>query len=175
MFAEPKNLSATFPKIILIDLVILGLALAIPALSHVLPVPLYYLDPMRIFVLSGYFFSRSNLNGYFLAIVIPLFSMWVTGHPVFIKSILIVLELSVNIYIFNYLSGKIKEKLFFNVWFSILISKVIYYILKSIFIHFAFLEGKLISTPVFEQVINITFISILFAVMTKIKGITGDK
>jgi hypothetical protein len=169
MFHTSHISSLSLPKIVFLDVLIIGLAYMIPALSHILPLPLYYLDPMRLFVLFGYFISRSQKNGYVLAVTIPLFSMWATGHPVFVKSLLILMELSVNIYLFQILSRFFSINIFWKIWISIIFSKFIYYLLKYICLQLTWIDGTLISTPVVVQLLTITFVSTVIFLFSKTK------
>lgn len=157
---ELKTIETTFKRIIITDLAVLLAVLLVPALSHATPIPLYYLDPMRLFIFAGFVFGRNHNNAYALAVSIPIFSMLVTGHPVFFKSLLISGELFSNIYIFNYLYNNKRINTITSIVLSILLSKCIYYSCKAILLHFSFLDGSLITTQIWIQFISGVFITL---------------
>ena len=88
-------------RIILSDIIILTGLFVLPALAHLSPMPIYYLDPMRLFLLIGYAFSKSKANIIILAILMPFISYSVSGHPEGYKALLIGLELITNLFLLN--------------------------------------------------------------------------
>ncbi len=164
-----KTQAASFslPKIIISDILILILVYFIPALSHVMPIPVYLLDPMRILLFLGFLFSRNNTNTFILALTIPLISTIVTGHPPFYKSILISIELFSNMLFFIYLLSKLNWKAPLLLLISIVASKIIYYALKFLFIQFSLIEGDLITTGLLIQAATVAFITLVFWIFYK--------
>ena len=154
-------------KIIITDILVLACVYFIPTIAHFMPFPLYLIDPMRILMLISYLLSRNVLNTYFIAITIPLFSFLVGGHPVFYKAMLISFELFSNIFILNLLLTKTNLKTPVILFISIISSKVIYYIFKFTFINLALIEGKLVTTDIFIQIITILVITIMFSLFFK--------
>lgn len=148
-------------KVILVDVLVFAFILIIPAISHLVPFPLYLIEPMRIALLMGYFLSRNTYNGFFLAISIPLFSTLITGHPVLLKSTLIAAELGVNIAFFYLLFYRMQWGVFSAIITSIVLSKVFYYGCKFIFLQNGWLKGSLISTGLESQAITLTIISVV--------------
>jgi len=123
----------------------------LPTFSHLLSFPLYMIDPMRIIILLSVIHT-SNKNAYLIALTLPLFSFLIASHPVAIKSILITSELLLNIWLFYKIYDKLTNK--FTVMFiSILISKIYYYLVKSVLISIGLLVGDLFSTPVYLQIL----------------------
>lgn len=147
---------------IITDVAILICIYFIPALSHVAPFPLYLLDPMRILMLAGYVLTRQNANAYILALTIPLFSSLVTGHPPLFKSLLISIELSVNLYLYIQLLNRSKLHIAFALFLSIIGSKLVYYTLKFVFIATDLIEGALITTDLLAQLGTTIFVSFVF-------------
>lgn len=139
---------------LLFDLLALTFIFFVPAISHMLSVPVYLIEPMRIMLILA-LVHTNRTNAYILAIGLPLFSFLVSSHPVFLKMILIAAELSLNVWLF-YLLRK-HTSAFFAVLGSVLLSKVAYYIVKFGLLNFALLQGNLISTPLYIQLI-MTFI-----------------
>lgn len=163
----------TFPvqiknyKILFVDIFIFLMVYFIPAWSHLLPIPLYLLDPMRIFLFTGYLLSQNSKNAYFLAITIPIFSMLVTGHPVFAKSLLIAMELFVNIFIVAYWSKYKGTSMYVVIFCSVIISKIVYYLMKYIFLSVGWLSGDLFSTGIVTQLLVALVITVVFTYFHK--------
>lgn len=143
---------------LIFDALGMGLIYLIPTLSHVVSVPFYFLDPMRIIVILAACHTVP-LNAYFLAITLPLMSFVISGHPVLLKSTLIMIELFLNVGLFVFLRKR-GMNLLFVALVSILFSKVVYYGLKSIVISTGLLFTELISTPIIYQVLLILVLSI---------------
>lgn len=131
-----------------------------PALSHLVQFPIYYFEPMRVFLI----FTMVNLkkkNAYILALTLPLFSFVVSAHPTFLKMLLITFELSINVFLFYLIRDKIKNN-FLTVLLSISISKLVYYLFKYFLINTSLLESGFISTPILIQ-IGTTIVLSLYA------------
>jgi hypothetical protein len=157
--------STNLIKVLLTDLLIFALFYFIPALSHLTAIPLYFAEPMRIFLFASYFLSANKWNNYFIAVSLPLFSVFVSGHPVFLKGVLMSLELLSNIIILALLFRQFKWNLFVSLIVSIVVSKTIYYIGKSAFIHLGLLKMSLVSAPLSIQILATAGLSIFFFVV----------
>ncbi|MCX6257204.1 MAG: hypothetical protein NTW49_04800 [Bacteroidia bacterium] len=146
----------------LYDLAALCLVYFVPAISHFLSVPLYLAEPMRILVILALFYTSSR-NAYLLAFTLPIFSFVVSAHPVFLKTFLITIELSLNVWLF-YILKKFLRKPYLTILVSILASKSIYYLLKFILISTLLLNSDLISTPLYIQA-SMTLVFCLYALI----------
>ena len=144
---------------ITIDVGILIAIYFIPALSHLVGVPLYYLDPMRFFLLLGFFLTTNKTNAVILAITIPLFSWLVSGHPVLPKAFLISIELLTNVLLLAYFIKSSKISLLPSLIISIVLSKLIYYLFKFVFIQTGILEMEMIATDLYIQLITLFLLS----------------
>lgn len=162
-----QSSSFSVPRIVLSDVIILTLVYFIPALTHLLPFPLYILDPMRILLITGFLLSRNNTNSFILAITIPLVSTLTTGHPPFFKAILISFELFTNLWLFVYLSKKINLRAYLLLPLTIVASKILYYALKFIFIKASLIDGALITTDLLVQATTVVIVTILFTLTFK--------
>lgn len=120
----------------------------VPTFSHLLSIPLYLFEPMRIMLILS-IAHTSRKNAYIIALTLPLFSFIISSHPVFLKSILIAGELILNIWLFFYLSSRIGR--YAAAVTAILASKLVYYIAKFALISFALIDSELFSTPVVLQ------------------------
>lgn len=136
-----------------------------PTLSHLLSFPLYLIEPMRLMLILAMVHSNRN-NAFLLAISLPLFSFAVSGHPVFFKMLLISAELTLNVWLFYLLSGKIKS-VFSSMLIAVVMSKVAYYSLKAGLIALAVIGPGLISTPIWIQIITtVIFSSYAYLILT---------
>jgi hypothetical protein len=152
---------------LILDIITLVLVYIVPAVAHFFSLPVYMLEPMRFILLGALFFSGNVKNTYILAITIPIFSMLTSGHPPPLKTLLICLELFANVFLFYFLYSPKKNNLLISLFISIIISKIIYYFLKFLFIEVALIDGKLISIPIITQLITTIIISLsLFGLQT---------
>ncbi len=123
----------------------------VPAISHLLSIPLYLIEPMRIIIILA-LLHTSKKNAYIIALTLPLFSFLVASHPVLAKSFLVTAELIANIFLFIQISKVVKNN-FTSIFLSIILSKSIYYLMKYSFLSLLILTGELISTPIYIQII----------------------
>ena len=82
-----NNLSALSLRVpisrsVLLDAIGLVFVYFIPSISHVLNVPIYLVEPMRIMVILAIAHTTQR-NAYILALTLPLFSYFISAHPVF--------------------------------------------------------------------------------------------
>ena len=143
---------------IIFNIISLTFIYFIPTISHLLNLPVYYIEPMRLMLILALVHTTKQ-NAYILALTLPLFSFLISAHPVFPKMLLIAFELSLNVFLFHLFIKKFKH-VFLSVFISIVASKLIYYFLKFGLIQFAILKSGLISTPISIQVL----MSIIFSV-----------
>jgi hypothetical protein len=111
---------------ILVDLLALGFILLMPALSHTTGIPFYFIEPMRIMLVVALLFS-SRGNAYAIAVMLPVFSFLISGHPAPVKMAVIVVELLLNVWLFLTLI-KQTHKPFISMFSSILLSKLFCYL-----------------------------------------------
>lgn len=153
-------------KSVLFDIFAVTFIYFVPALSHLLSLPVYLVEPMRLMLILALVHTTKQ-NAYIIAITLPLFSFLISGHPVLPKMALIAFELSLNVFLFHALL-KYFKKAFLPVVFSIIGSKLVYYIIKYGLIQFAVLKSGLISTPIYIQLImTLVFSAYLFSFYKK--------
>jgi len=141
------------------DLVIVAFIYFLPSLSHLTAIPFYLFEPMRL----GLIFCLINTNrsnSLLVALTLPFISLLISSHPDIVKSILISIELLINAIVFYYLIQRMENK-FLVMLISIITAKFIYYAGKLSFLSLGFLEGDLISTPLWIQYIMMLAISII--------------
>jgi hypothetical protein len=93
----------------------------------------------------------SKRNAFIIAAAMPLFSMIVSGHPIFYKALIMSGELLLNTFLFFFFMEKMKNK-FTSMALSIVLSKVAYYGLKILLLQLALMSGDIIATPIIFQV-----------------------
>jgi len=152
-------------KAIFIDIVALAFIYLVPTISHLLSVPIYLIDPMRLMLILAIVHSN-KANGYILALTMPVFSMIISGHPAFPKMILIAIELAMNVFLFYLLLKKLKQP-FLAIFLSIVMSKILYYLLKYFLIQLTIIHTELISTPIFIQLITTAVFSIYLMIFLR--------
>jgi len=140
-----------------------------PALSHLLNFPLYLIEPMRLMLIIAMVHSNRQ-NAFLLAISLPLFSFAVSGHPVFYKMLLISAELALNVYLY-FMFVRIFKNSFTAMLSGIVISKVVYYLVKAVLISLAVTGPGLFSTPIWIQVLTtLIFSGYAFVILNRKKA-----
>lgn len=129
----------------------------VPAVSHLLNFPVYYLEPMRIMLILA-IVHTSRKNAYLIALTLPLFSILISAHPSLIKTSLITGELLLNVWLFFFLTEKLSNKTI-SIFLSVIVSKIFYYLVKFLFITSALISGDLIATPIYIQIIMLFILS----------------
>ena len=147
-------------KTIIVDVVLLGIMAFVPALSHLMGLPIRVIEPMRIALLAGMLLVNDHRNAYLLAVLLPLISTLTTGFPAGAKCCLMIVEMFANVALFGLFERK------FSVWtsmaLSILVSKVVYYGLKALII-----GGVVMTTPWYTQLVVILALSLGYALIFK--------
>ena len=137
---------------ILIDISALAFIYFVPTISHLIALPVYFIEPMRLMLVFALVHTNKT-NAYIIALTLPIFSFLISAHPALPKMLLITFELTLNVFLFYLLSKKMKN-VFPAILFSIIISKMVYYLIKFGLINLAIIKSGLISTPIYIQVIT---------------------
>jgi hypothetical protein len=150
----------------LLDIAALAVIYFLPALSHMLSIKLYLVEPMRLMLILAMAHTHRR-NGYLLALTLPLFSYLISAHPVLVKSALISAELLVNVAVFYFLVQRIHRlgAIFASIW----ISKLFYYGLKYVAILTVLPSESLIGTPLQIQLATSAAFSIYLFLMFRRK------
>ena len=98
-------------RTIIFDLIALAAIFLVPAISHLLNFPVYYLEPMRIMLILAIAHTNRQ-NAYIIALTLPIFSLLISTHPSIIKTTLITAELFLNVWLYFFISQKISNKIF---------------------------------------------------------------
>jgi len=169
------NRIATFPipnrylKVAFVDLGVLAALYLLPAITHLLPVPVYLIDPMRLLLFLT-LTTTTRSNAIILAGSMPLLATLFSGHPIFPKNIIIAAELIINVAVFYLLINRTRSILFAGVS-AILVSKVSYYLIKFGFLSFGLLEGQLVTTPILYQAVPVILLPVLLVLMNDLKNV----
>ncbi|MGM0649857.1 MAG: hypothetical protein ACQES1_05035 [Bacteroidota bacterium] len=151
---------------IIFNLVAFLFIFLVPAISHLIMLPVYYIDPMRLMVILM-LLHTSKANAYVIALTLPAFSFLLSGHPIPPKMVLITAELLLNVFLFFFLSNKIKS-VPAALLISVIGSKVFYYLVKLVLINAAIITTGLVGIPIYMQVIMaLLFTGYAFAVIKK--------
>lgn len=159
-----KTIELNIYKIVLVDFGAIISIFLLPSVSHLFPFPLYFAEPMRIITIIVYFLSKNHKNSLLIALTIPIFSIIFSGHPIPLKASLISIELLVNVFILDICIRYFRCNVFIALSLSILASKIMYYFLKYLIIQFGFLQGSLVSIPLYIQLISLIITSLMFYV-----------
>ncbi len=145
-----------------------GLALAfiffMPAISHMLSIQLYMVEPMRLMLILALVHTHKK-NAYLLAVTLPFFSFLISSHPVLLKSAMIAAELVVNVAVFHLLVTRVHKlgAIFASIW----ISKLFYYMLKYVALQTAVLSGAMFGIPIWVQLSTSVVFSVYLFLMYK--------
>ena len=157
-------ISSYFLRTILIDFLAITFIYFLPALSHLISLPLYLMEPMRLAVIFCLVHTNRK-NAAIIAVTVPLFSLVVSSHPAIIKSVLITIELLINLFLFYFLIEKTNK--FISMFLSITLSKIVYYSAKFFLIQVNLIDGGLISTSLFIQWVVAIGLSLYTALIFK--------
>lgn len=142
---------------IILDFLGVAFIYFVPTLTHLLNLPLYLFEPIRIAIVLAMLHTK-KANAYFLALTLPVFSFAVAGHPILFKMLLISAELTLNVWLFFLIKKEFKN-IFAAMFFSILISKIAYYLLQYIFIVTSLLTWEEVVHPLLPQLIVLLALS----------------
>ena len=116
--------SVNYSTVFICDVIFLMLMYLIPTLSHLTSWPLYMFEPMRCVLLLNLLVLGNKKNAYLMAITLPLFSYFVGSHPVLVKSLIMTIELVMNIWLFDMFTRKVANCML-AMLLSILVSKAL--------------------------------------------------
>lgn len=133
-------------QVVLLDFALLAGIFLLPSLSHLLALPIYLLEPMRVAVLIALLFTH-RANAWLVAVMLPLASFWMSGHPEPVKAVLMGVEFSVLIAAYGALRHTVRLPAVFAMGAAIVIGKTVYYGSKALVLSVGWLSGTLVSTP----------------------------
>ena len=152
------TMSNTRTRVIVFDILALAAIAFLPAISHMLSFPLYLIEPMRILMILAVAHT-SKRNTFIIAAALPILSFVLSSHPAFFKMLLIISELTLNVWLFFYLSEKIGNN-FYAALGSIFAAKIYYYVAKLLMVSIGLIAGDLVATPIYIQAIVALVLSV---------------
>ena len=150
-------------RVVLVDAMVLLSFYMTIVFAHVLPFPLYQLDPMKILVLVTVMYS-TRWNSVTIAAVLPVLSFLSTGHPIFPKFLIMSMELMIFSWVMSFLIQK-QSGAVMTFISAILVSKLAYYAIKAGAIGFGVLNQQLVSTELWVQLQAIILLGVIYAMI----------
>ena len=149
------------------DVMVALFIITIPIIAHLSPMPLYIFEPMRIAIFATLILlPNKKTNAIIMALLLPILSYTISGHPIAVKNVLIAIELVANVLLFHFFLSKFKSA-GVSMFFSIITSKILYYGMKYICLSIGLLSIGFVSTSIKLQLIVATIISALFSLWYK--------
>ncbi len=137
-------------RILSIDIIALAAMYLMPGAAHLLSFPLYLLEPIRIFTILAILYTN-RYNAFILAATLPLFSFFVSGHPVLFKMMVITIEMLLNVLLF-YSGIKLIRNKFISMAAAIILSKLVYYSFEYFLLKEALIPSDAVGHPLLIQV-----------------------
>ena len=159
-------------RTILIDLFAVGVIFLMPTFSHLIGFPLYLLEPMRIMIVVSLLYTRKE-NAVLIALLLPMVSFLLATHPSFAKAGIMSVELMLNVLIFIALTKKYIP-IYISLFISIVLSKLFYYLIKYLFIQIGVIDGVLITTPLYMQVIVTLLLTVVSFILFRGKNVSKN-
>lgn len=157
-------------KSLLINLAGIILIYFLPEISSLLDISFYLFEPMRVIIIIA-IVHTSKENAYIIALLLPPVSYLFSSHPSIIKTFILSGDLLLNIFLyFSVIKFKVNKFLLMSM--SIVASKIVYYLAKYLLIQFSVLEGDLIATPLFIQMLIVIVLSSYVYIVSRLSLIT---
>ncbi len=164
---EAISKEVPFSKMFVLDFIGLLFIYFVPAISHTLSIPLYYIEPMRLMVLIAMIYS-SKRNTFLIALSLPVFSFLISSHPIFPKMLIMTLELGLNVWLF-YMFARLMRNYFYAMILSIVLSKSVYYLLSYMAVQMSFIgNSEMSSIPLYIQaIVAVVFSMYIFIMLSR--------
>jgi hypothetical protein len=161
-------------KSVILDLFALAFIYFVPSLAHLTGFPVYMIEPMRLMLILSIVHSTKN-NTYLLALTLPVFSLAVSGHPEFLKMLIITGELILNGVLFYLIRDRFKN-VFISLISAIILSKLACYLAYWVIFSFAFVKSEAGGTFLAAQCITtLLFSSYAYLVLTNKQRVISNK
>jgi hypothetical protein len=156
-------------RALLFDLVALLFIYLVPTISHMLKLPVYFIEPMRLALIIAMLHTNRK-NAYLIALTLPVFSFLISAHPIAPKMMLITAELAINVFLFYYIFKRYKSAPL-AIFSSIILSKAFYYLVKFLLISSAVMATGLVGIPIIAQVVmTVIFTAYAWLIFVKRAG-----
>lgn len=144
-------------KSLILDIVALVIVFLTPEIGQYTHLPFWMIEPMRLMVILSIAHS-TRINSYLLALVLPVFSWAVSGHPELFKMLVMTGEITVNVFLFYLLIRKINSA-FQSMFISIALSKLLCYTFYLLFFSQTFIQEETEQSFLIAQVISMLVFS----------------
>ena len=138
--------SDTLFRVIAVDLIILTTICLVPALSHLLAVPFYKLNPMLLCLLAAMVLVRDRRNALLMALLMPVASTLTTGFPTAANLACMIPELLVVATLVPLCMKKMPAMV--SVVIAAMSGKVVFYTLRAVL----FAPATLVGTNIWLQI-----------------------
>jgi len=164
---EAISQEVSFSKMFVLDFIGLLFIYFVPAISHMLSVPLYYIEPMRLMVIIA-MINSSKRNSYLIALSLPVFSFLISSHPIFPKMLIMTLELGLNVWLF-YMFARLMRNYFYAMLLSVVLSKGVYYLLGYMAVQMSYMSsGEMSTSPLYIQaIVTVVFSMYVFIMFSR--------
>ena len=140
----------------------------ITSCSHSIGLPLYKLNPMHWVIYFAILFRKPSVSSIVvLAFALPFTSMFLTGHPLVLKSVIMGVELSIYGIMFISAIKYFNLTPVFAFAISQVIGRIIYYGLKYILIKVELIDSILVSTSIILQIVVFGILGIVLFLADK--------
>ena len=153
----------TLLRLAIVDVALVVLACLVPTLSHITALPLYRLNPMLLFILSGMLLVADRRNAVALALLLPLVSMLVVGMPAPAKALCMIVEYSAVVLLYTVAERRFALRT--SPWLTMLVllvamlvGKLLFYALKAMIIA----PDVLVGTPILLQASVVLVSAVVF-------------
>ncbi|MBP5536680.1 MAG: hypothetical protein J6X62_07815 [Bacteroidales bacterium] len=153
----------TLLRLAIVDVALVVLACLVPTLSHITALPLYRLNPMLLFILSGMLLVADRRNAVALALLLPLVSMLVVGMPAPAKALCMIVEYSAVVLLYTVAERRFALRT--SPWLTMmallvamLVGKLLFYALKAMIIA----PDVLVGTPLLLQASVVLVSAVVF-------------
>jgi len=154
-------------KGLILDIIALAVVFFTPAIAHLIRIPFYMIEPMRLMVMLSIAHS-TRINSLILALILPVFSWAVSGHPQVFKMLIITGEMAFNVVLYYYLVRK-NDSVFLSMIISIFTSKIMCYILYLVFFSMMFIKEEADPAFLISQVVTTLIFSSYVAIILRKK------
>jgi hypothetical protein len=153
---------------LILDIFALAVVFFTPAIAHLIRIPFYMIEPMRLMIMLSIAHS-TRFNTLILALSLPLFSWAVSGHPELFKMMIMTGEMVVNVLLYYYLVRK-NDSVFLSMIISIIFSKVLCYSSYLVFFSMMFLREEADPAFLISQVVTTLIFSSYVAIILRKKS-----
>lgn len=156
---------------VILDFIALAFIYFAPSLTHLINLPVYMIEPMRLMLILSMVHS-GKYNSFMLAMTLPLFSFLVSSHPAAGKMLIITAELVLNVFLFYFFIGRFSRP-FLAMIASIILSKLVAYAMYFVFFTMAFVKSEAEISFLLIQLITTIIFSFYTGIFLQLRKTTS--